>query len=278
MANIAIDAKAQNINFVTKFEADLHNLLALLNRADVQVMAPGSALKIYEDSGALQTVQVADGAEVTASTLAMSLADTVVLDYKKYRNVVGIAAIGSMGFDVAVGGVADSMMRQVEKGVRADIIDGVKSGTGTGTKAATFQPAVANTWAALEAAMEDEAGTPIFFCHPTTAAAWLGTANVTMQTAFGLSYIENFLGLGTLIIDSNCAANTIYGTVAENLVVAAADLAAIPEMDYQMDRAGVIGVNTGAKYSNAGIEINIASGLKVVPQFLNRIIVTEIGA
>ena len=278
MANLAIDAQAQNINFVTKFEADLHNLLAMLGKADVQVMAPGTALKIYKDSGSLQTVQVADGEEVTASTLEMVVDKTVELDYKKFRNVVGIKAIGSMGYDIAVGGVANSMLRQVQKGVRSDIVGAVKTGTGTGTQASTFQPAVANTWAALTAKFEDEAITPLYFVNPTTAASYLGAANVTMQTAFGLSYIQNFLGLGTLIVDSNCEAGKVYGTASENLVVAAANLAAIPGMDYQMDASGIIGINTGAKYSNAGIEINVASGLKVVPEFLDRVIVTTVGA
>ena len=183
-----------------------------------------------------------------------------------------------MGYDIAVGGVANSMLRQVQKGVRGDIITAVKTGTGTGVKASTFQPAVANTWAALTAKFEDEAITPLYFVNPTTAASYLGAANVTMQTAFGLSYIQNFLGLGTLIVDSNCETGKIYGTASENLVVAAANLAAIPGMDYQMDASGIIGINTGAKYSNAGIEINVASGLKVVPEFLDRVIVTTIGA
>lgn len=45
---LAVAARAQDINFVTKFEADLHNLLALLGKTEVQVMAPGTAFKIYK--------------------------------------------------------------------------------------------------------------------------------------------------------------------------------------------------------------------------------------
>lgn len=277
MANLAIDAQAQNINFVTKFESDLHNLLAMLGKADVQVMAPGTALKIYKDGGSIGTGTAAEGAEVPAGTAKMTLDSTVILEYKKYRNVVGIESIGSMGYDVAVGGVAETMLRQTQKGVRTDIIAGVKLGTGS-TSGATFQPAIANCWAELTAKCEDEAVTPVYFCHPTTAAAYLGSANVTMQTAFGLSYIQNFIGLGTLIVDSNCETGKIYGTASENLVVAAANLAAIPDMEYQTDASGIIGINTGSKYSHAGIEINVACGLKVVPQFLDRIIVATVGA
>ena len=47
---------------------------------------------------------------------------------------------------------------------------------------------------------EDEDATPVFFVSSDDVAEYLGSAQITMQTAFGWTYIENFLGLGTAIV------------------------------------------------------------------------------
>ena len=51
MADLAIQAKAQEVNAVAKFTSDLHNLLELLGKEDVNVVAPGTAFRIYKSSG-----------------------------------------------------------------------------------------------------------------------------------------------------------------------------------------------------------------------------------
>lgn len=273
MADYAKQAKAQDVNIVSKFESKLTELLGVLGKSDVNVMAPGTAIKIYKSSGALTSAQVAEGAEITASTHKMELKSTVELTYSKYRKVTGIEPIGKMGYDIAVLGSNEAMLKDVQKAVRASIYAGIKTGTGAVESAAgsSFQQQVAAAWGAMAAKFEDEAATPVFFANPVNVAAYLGSANVTTQTAFGMSYLQNFMGLGNLFIDSNVPAGTVIATAVENLDVVAADVSAVPEMEFATDGSGIIGVHNGARYANAGIETVMVCGLSVFPVFLDRV-------
>lgn len=273
MANeiLAVAAKAQDINFVTKFETDLHNLLAVLGKSEVQVMAPGSAFKIYNVSGTLPVAAVAEKALIPDAGIAADNGTVVELTYKKYRNLTGIESIGKKGYDVAVGATNDALLKLVQKQVRASIYAGIATGTGTAT-GATFQEKVAAAAAAVAVKFEDEAYTPVFFANPTDAYTYLGAATISIQQASGLAYLANFMGIGNVILDSNVAAGTVIGTAVENLEVVAASIAEIPGMDLTTDASGIIAVHNGALYQNGAIETVAYCGLAVKPIFLDRIV------
>ena len=279
MANeiLALAAKAQDINFVTKFESDLHNLLAVLGKSEVQVMAPGSAFKIYNTSGTLSAATVAEKALIPDSGIATDNGTVVELAYKKYRNLTSIEKIGKIGYDAAVGASNDALLKLVQKAVRTTIYTGIATGTGTAT-GATFQAKVAAAAAAVAVKFEDEAYTPVFFANPTDAYTYLGTATISIQQMSGLAYLANFMGIGNVILDSNVSAGTVIGTAVENLEVVAANVAEIPGMDLTMDGSGIIGVHTGALYENGAIQTVAYCGLAVKPVFLDRIVKATAGA
>ena len=133
MANeiLALAARAQDINFVTKFESDLHNLLAVLGKSEVQVMAPGSALKVFNTSGTLNATAVAEKALIPDSGITTDNGTVVELAYKKYRNLTSIEKIGKIGYDAAVGASNDALLKLVQKAVRQTIYTGIATGTGT---------------------------------------------------------------------------------------------------------------------------------------------------
>lgn len=280
MANLAIQAQAQEINAVAKFESDLHNLLALLQKEDVSVMAPGTAYKIHKASGTLSTATVAEGALIPDSGIAMDDGTVVVLEFGKYRNLVPIEKIAKNGYTTAVGGSTRSMVKQAQGKVRKAIIDGMDV---TGivevevAAATTFQARIAKAAGKVAAAFEDEVYSPIFFANTEDAFDYLGTANITVQNAFGLTYVENFLGLGTLILDSNIPTGEVFGTACENLDVVAADVTKIEGMELTTDEDGIIAIHVGAKYENGAIETVVYSGLKALPVFADRVfhVVTE---
>lgn len=275
MANeiLALAARAQDINFVTKFESDLHNLLAVLGKSEVQVMAPGSAFKIYNTSGTLNATAVAEKALIPDSGITTDNGTVVELAYKKYRNLTSIEKIGKIGYDAAVGASNDALLKLVQKAVRQTIYTGIATGTGTASGANwNFQQKVAGAAGAVAVKFEDEAYTPVFFANPADAYAYLGSANITIQQASGLAYLANFMGIGNVILDSNVASGTVIGTAVENLEVVAANVAEIPGMEMQMDGSGIIGVHTGALYQNGAIETVAYCGLAVKPIFLDRIV------
>lgn len=277
MADIAIQAQAQDINFVTKFEGNLQHLLEVMGKSDVTVLPNGHTMNIYKTSGTLSATAVAEAAEIPVSTYAATLDKTVELTFSKYRKLTGIESISSKGYDVAVGATDEAMLRDVQKGVRKSIYAAIATGTGT-AKGATFQAALANTWAALDKVHEDEDVTPVYFVNPTDVASLLGTGSYQLATAFGMSYVQNFLGLGNVIVDSNVEAGKVYGTASENLDIVAADVSGIEGLDMVTDGSGIIAVHNGAKYENGAIQTVVYSGLSVFPVYLDRVIVGTIGA
>lgn len=271
MADVAIQAKAQDINFVTNFTTDLRNLMNILGKEDVQVVAPGTAHKIYKASGTLPTDAVAEKAEIPDANYTVGDPTLVEIKYDKFRNMTSIEKIGALGYETAVSASNNAMLKDIQKKIRSTIFASIATGTGTAT-GATFQAKVANAAAYLEKKFEDEAHTTIIFANPDDAYGYLADHNVTLETSFGLSYLSNFLGIANVVIDSNVPAGTVYGTATENLVIDAASISAIPGMDLTTDESGIIAVHNGARYENAALDLVAYCGLAVLPVFADRIV------
>lgn len=287
MANLAIQAQAQEINAVAKFESDLHNLLALLQKEDVSVMAPGTAYKIHKASGTLSTATVAEGALIPDSGIAMDDGTVVVLEFGKYRNLVPIEKIAKNGYSTAVGGSTRSMVKQAQGKVRKAIIDGMDA---TGivevevAAATTFQARIAKAAGKVAAAFEDEVYSPIFFANTEDAFGYLGTANITVQTAFGLTYVENFMGYSALFLlpASQIARNVVIATPVENI-----NLYYIDPSDSDFARLGLeyttqgetnlIGFHAQGNYSTAVGESYALMGMALWAEYLDGIAVVYIG-
>jgi len=271
MPNLAIQAQAQEINAVAKFESDLHNLLALLGKEDVNVVAPGTAFKIYKSSGTLSAASVAEKALIPDSNIAMDDGTLVEITFDKYRNLVSIEKIAKVGYGTAVGGANTSLIRQAQAKVRQSIIAATNA-TGVGTaSAATFKAKLAKGAAYVAKKFEDEVFTPIHFVNTDDAYDYLGTADITVQNAFGISYIANFMGLGTVILDSNVTAGTVFSTACENLDVVAANCTMIDGMEMTTDESGLLAVHVSPKYENGAIETVVYSGIRALPVFADRI-------
>ena len=278
MADIRVQAKSQSVNSGIKLRRDLHNLLDVLGQSEVQVLPNGSAFNVYKNAGALEETQVAEGAEITPSSVKMELDHTAVIDYKKYINYTGIESIGKFGYDVAVGGTNEAMLRDIQKAVRASIITALASGTSTSTsaKGSDFQQQLADTWAKLAEVTEDEAGTAIYFTNPADVSGWLGKQQIVPSTAFGLTYLDTFFG--KVIVDSNVTAGTVYGTLNSNLTLVAADVRGIAGLDCYTDETGIIAIHNGAAHDHGAIETFMATGTTVQPVVLSRIVKNTVAA
>jgi hypothetical protein len=275
MANMVIEAKAQDVNFVTKFEADVQHLLNVLGKTSVQVVAPGTAVKIYETSGSLSTATVAEKALIPDSEIEVGDPTVVEVTYNKYRNLTGIESIGKYGYEIAVGKTNEDMLKQVQNKIRQSIFAGLATGTATAT-GATFQAAIAAAAAKVAEKFEAEVATPVFFVNPADLYTYLGTHNVTLESEFGLNYLKNFMGIGNVVADTNVEAGKIYGTAIENLTVVAPSVAQIPGMDMTTDASGIIAVRNDALYENAAIQTVAYCGLGIHPAFLDRIVKSTI--
>lgn len=272
----AIAAKVQDVEFVRLFNEDFAALRQLLDVVTPAKMAAGSTLNVYKSSGTLSTAHVNPCAEIPVSEYSTE-AEALQLGVMKYRKQTAIEDILSMGYEPAAANSDRAMISDIEKTVRAGAMAILRTGTGTAS-GADFQKACANAWGALNTAMDGEGATPVFFANPTDAAAYLGSAQVTMQTAFGLSYIENFLGLGTLVVDANVQAGKVFATAQENILFAYADMATAQGFEFYGDAEGIIGVSHEANITHGALETVAIAGIAIAPMFLDRVIVSTIGA
>ena len=161
--------------------------------------------------------------------------------------------------------------------IKADFFTLINSGTAE-AEGVNLQTACANAWAKLQELFEDEDVNAVYFVNSVDVADYLGKANITMQTAFGLSYIENFLGLGTVIVSPKVTAGTVPATAKENLNGAYIPTDGDVGTAFGMtsDETGLIMMKHSVKDDNATLETIAMDGVKFYPERLDGIVVSEI--
>lgn len=270
--------RAREIEFVTLFGESIKKLVEALGVTRKIPKQAGYTLKAYKATGTLQPGTVAEGDLIPLSkyqTEAVSYAEIVL---KKWRKATSAEAIIEKGYDQAVQMTTDRMLKDVQKGIRTDFFTFLATGTGTAT-GATFQAALAQAWGQLQVLFEDDSIEAIYFMNPLDVADYLATAQITTQTAFGMTYVENFLGLGTVIFDSKVPQGTIYATAKDNIVlyyvpVNGADLG--NAFSFTADQTGLIGIHEEADYKHMTAEDTVMSGVVLFAERLDGIVKSTI--
>ena len=270
--------RAREIEFVTLFGESIKKLVEALGVTRKIPKQAGYTLKAYKATGTLQPGAVAEGDLIPLSkyqTQAVSYAEIVL---KKWRKATSAEAIIEKGYDQAVQMTTDRMLKDVQKGIRTDFFTFLATGTGEAT-GATFQAALAQAWGQLQVLFEDDSIEAIYFMNPLDVADYLATAQITTQTAFGMTYVENFLGLGTVIFDSKVKEGEIYATAKDNIVlyyvpVNGADLE--NAFSFTADQTGLIGIHEEPDYKHMTAEDTVMSGVVLFAERLDGIVKSTI--
>lgn len=267
-------APAISVDYVSRITENIQTLQQILGIADMEPMAVGTTIKMYTESVTLGA-QVAEGEEINLSKATRTLSATKELTLGKYLKEVTAEAIQKYGRDRAINRTDEKIVGEIRKGIKSNFFSLLATGTGTATAGASLQAALANVWAALQTRFDDMDVTPVYFVSSTDVAGYLGTANISTQTAFGFSYVEDFLGLGTVIINPNLTAGTVIGTVMENLNGAYApatggDLA--EAFNLTSDESGLVGMTHQAKTGNASLQTLLFCSVLFYPEYLDGVI------
>lgn len=115
--------------------------------------------------------------------------------------------------------------------------------------------------------------------NPLDVADYLASANITLQTAFGMTYVENFLGLGTVILNSSVPKGKIYATAKDNIVlyyipVNGADLGEV--FDFTTDATGYIGIHEEPDYTNMTASDTVINGMALFAERIDGVVVGSI--
>ena len=273
-------AKVRSFDFNLQFTGSLNKLIEALGITRKIAVQEGAALKQLKVTGTLESGNVAEGELIPLSHYETEEIPVGEAKLNKWRKGTTAEAIIKGGYDQAVGATTDKMVKDIQKTIRKGLFDYMAGGTGEAS-GATLQPALANAWAKLAVLFEDDAVETVYFLNPLDVADYLGTAQITMQTVFGMNYVENFLGLGTVFFNSSVPEGKFYATAKENIItyyinVASGDIA--DAFGLTADETGYIGINEYADKDTARVIDLVMSGVTFFPERIDGIVVGTIGA
>jgi hypothetical protein len=271
-------AKVREVEFTYTFGESIKKLMEALGVTRKVAKQAGTVLKAYKATGTLQSGEVAEGDVIPLSKYVTEPVAIEEITLKKWRKATSAEAIIEKGYSQAVTMTTDAMLKDVQKAVRKDFFDFLATGTGVAS-GATFQATLAQAWGQLQVLFEDDDIKAVYFMNPQDVADYLATANITLQSAFGMTYVKDFLGLGTVIFNSSVPKGKIYATAADNIVlyyiaVNGADLG--EAFNFTSDATGLIGIHEAPDYTNMTASDTVVSGLVLFAERLDGIVVGTI--
>ena len=272
--------RAREIEFTYNFSEGVRKLMEALGVTRKIAKQAGTVLKAYKAVGTLESGEVGEGETIPLSKYATEPVNFGEITLKKWRKATSAEAITERGYDQAVEMTTDRMLRDVQKAVRTDLFNFLATGTGSAS-GDNMQGTLAQAWGQLQVKFEDDAIQSVYFVNPLDIADYLAKAQITTQTAFGMTYVEDFLGLGTVIMNASVPKGKIYATAKENIVlyyipVNGADLG--EAFNFTSDETGYIGIHEEPDYTNMTASDTVINGMVFFAERLDGVVVGTIGA
>lgn len=277
---------AREVDFVTRFQNNWEHLREIMGIMRLVRKTPGTVLKSKYAEVTLESGAVAEGAEIPYSEAHVYTKDYAPITIEKFRKGVSIESINEHGYDDAINLTDRQFMFELTTDVTDRFYDYIVTGTLISAKA-TFQAALAeaqgrvrNKWKAMHKGITEIVG----FCNILDAYDYLGAADITTQTAFGMTYIENFLGYSKLFLCSagEVPRGKILANPVENMI-----LYYVSPEDEDFSRAGMvyttegetplIGYHVNGNYGTAVSESFAIMGLTLMGEYIDGIAVVDIG-
>ncbi len=281
---------AREVDFVTRFGDNwdaLRNMMGIMRPIR---KTPGTKLVSYKASvdGTLQGgATVAEGDEIPLTKMKVEPVTYGDIEVAKYAKSVTIESVAKYGADVAVEKTDEAFLVALQNKVLADFYTFLDTGTLTLTEA-TWQRALAMAKGKVLdkfAGMDKDVTEVVGFANILDAYGYLGDKDIVVQTAFGISYVENFLGYRTLFLlpDKYIAANKVIALPVENI-----DLYYIDPSDSEFAKLGLnytvqgetnlIGVHVEGDYSRATGDMFAIMGMKLWAEYLDGIAIAAVKA
>ena len=260
-------SKVREVDFVAQFSHNsLAKLIEVLGVTRKIPMQEGTTLYMYTTSGTLQSGAVPEGEVIPLSQYQRNKTAVGEMTLNKWRKATTAEAIMKSGYDEAVAATDAGLLKDIQKTVRTSFFS-LLNGTITGSTSVTgegLQAALAAAWSQLQIKFEDDTASAVYFVNPLDIGDYLASANISVQTAFGMNYIEDFLGLGTVILSSQVTQGTFIATAKENIILyylsMNGDIAG--KFGLTVDELGVIGMKTDIPTENrAQLETLVMAGI-----------------
>lgn len=270
---------AISVDLTTRLAENIKTLRKVMGITQMDPMAEGTIIKIYKVVQNNTPEQVAEGEIIPLTNIERKLDRTIELTLDKYRKVTTAEAIQRSGRKNSVNVTDTKLMSSIRKNIKTKFFDILSDGTGTAS-GANLQKATSAAWGKLQKYYDDMDATPIYFMSSEDVADYLGEKPVTTQTLFGMTYIENFLGLGDTFVTPSIEKGKVIATVKENLHCAytpAASGEVGKSLDLIGDETGFVGMRHSVDEKTAGVQTLALSSTIFYPELLDGVIVSTIG-
>lgn len=285
-ADIEVGLRA--VEFTSAFQKNWEHLRQILSIMQPIRRAPGTKLIQKYAEVDLQEGFTEEGKDVPYSHATVKEREWETLTLERYAKAVTIQAINDHGYDAAVDMTDDQFLFELQTNVTDRFYNYIKTGTLRATEK-NFQMAVAmaqgrvrNRWKEMHMGITNIVG----FCNILDVYEYLGNSQINnVENQFGLNYVKNFMGFGTLFMlsDSEIPRGMIIATPVENI-----KLYYVDPGDSNFTRAGftyltapgetnLIGAHVEVKYGTAETVMHALMGLRLFSEYIDGIAVITFG-
>ena len=286
LPNVYTNVTAREIDFVTRFGQNWDALREVLGIMRPIKKQAGTQLVSYTASVTLEDGDVDPGNVIPYSKATVVQTSKEDLTLKKYAKAVPVEDVDKYGADVAVEKTDDAFLNELQTVVMDDFYDTLTDDTYamTGTDA-TFQMAIAMAIGKVRdkfKKMHKNISSVVVFVNTLDVYEYLGSAEISIQSLFGLDYVQNFMGAQTMILSSEIERGSVIAIPSDNLVLYYVDPSsefAKLGLVYTTDgETNLIGFHAQGNYGTAVGESFALMGMKLWYEYADGVAIETIDA
>ena len=284
LPNVYTDVTAREKDFVTRFGLNWESLREILGIMNPVKKEAGTQLVSYTASVDLEDGEVPAGAVIPYSKATVVQSAKEDLSLKKYAKAVPVEDVDKYGAEIAVQKSDEAFLNELQN-VVIDEFYGELVGNESAMKEsyATFQMAVSMAIGLVKdkfKKMRRNITSTIVFVNTLDVYEYLGSANISIQTLFGIEYVKDFLGAQTMILSSEIERGKVIAIPSDNLVLYYVDPSsefAKLGLVYTTDGdTNLIGFHVQGNYGTAVGESFALMGMKLWYEYADGVAICEI--
>lgn len=280
---------AREIDFVSRFEQNWDALREILGIMRPVRKTPGTQLISYTASVDLEDGDVDPGEVIPYSKATILQFSKTDLSLQKYAKAVPIEDVAKYGAAIAVQKSDDAFLNELQAVVMDDFYDTLtdnNSALAPEDTPETFQMAVSLAIGLVRDKFKKMHRTitdVVVFVNTMDVYTYLGAADISIQSAFGMDYVQNFLGARTVILSSEIDPGTVIAIPSENIVLYYIDPGdgefAQLGLNYTVSgETNLIGFHANGNYSTAVGESFALMGMTLWMEYADGEAIVEFGA
>lgn len=282
-ADVAVTAR--EIDFAARFGQSLTHLREIMGLVRPIRKENGAVLKAKRASVTLSAGRVGEGEAIPYSKASVQEIPVEEMHIDKWAKAVTIEAIKDKGYEAAVQMTDNEFLQELYSDVTDRFYRYLATGTLTSTESTWLRALAMAKGRVLNRfrQMRRTAGDVVGFVNVLDLYDYLGDRDVTVQSLFGMQYVQNFLGYAAVLLlgDDELPRGRVIATPAQNIALYYVDPGdsdyARAGLAYTTDgETNLIGVHMQGNYGTAVSEAFAIMGVTLFAEYQDAIAVITV--